>query len=296
MKVASRIVFSGIILIAVLLIGGGIFLWWDFLYRRASDLPTVPPGSTDIPQVSVMARNLNVPWALDFLPDISIIFTERTGTVRLIKPDGLLLAQPILTLSDVAAQGEGGLLGIALHPSFATNHYVYIYYTYSTSGTLQNHVVRYTWDSQKLVSPQIILDGIPGGSIHDGGRLKFGPDGYLYVTTGDAGNTSLSQNLGSLGGKILRIKDDGQIPAGNPFPDSPVYSYGHRNPEGLAWDSQGRMWATEHGSSAYDELNLIEPGKNYGWPLVRGDQTGSGMEIPELHSGTDTWAPSGMAF
>jgi len=296
MKVANRIVFSMIILIAVLLIGGGIFLWWDFLARRANDVPVAQPGATDIPQLSVMAKNLNIPWALDFLPDGSIIFTERTGTFRLIKPDGLLLAQPILTLSDVAAQGEGGLLGIALHPSFAINHYVFIYYTYSTSGTLQNHVVRYTWDGQTLVGPHIILDGIPGGGIHNGGRVKFGPDACLYVTTGETGNTSLSQNLASLGGKILRIKDDGAIPADNPFPGSPVYSYGHRNPEGLAWDSQGRLWATEHGSSAYDELNLIQPGRNYGWPLMRGDETVPGMETPVLNSGTDTWAPSGIAF
>ena len=147
-----------------------------------------------------------------------------------------------------------------------------------------------------LEEDKIILDNIPANTIHDGGRIKFGPDGYLYIGSGDAGNENAAQDIESLSGKILRVTDDGVIPEDNPFPGSPVYSYGHRNPEGLAWDDEGRLWATEHGSSATDELNMIESGKNYGWPVIRSDQTQEGMVTPVINSGGDTWAPSGAAF
>jgi glucose/arabinose dehydrogenase len=243
-----------------------------------------------------LAQDLEVPWALDFLPDGSIIFTERPGRIRLIDAAGRLVPEPLLSVEGTAASGEGGLLGIAVHPDFAAKPFVYVYHTYQGQGGLANRVVRFRLDGRTLSDRVVILDGIPGASIHDGGRLKFGPDGMLYVTTGDASNADLAQDGASLAGKILRLRDDGSVPPDNPFPGSPVYSYGHRNPQGLAWDSRGRLWEVEHGSSATDELNLIEPGKNYGWPVIRGDATAAGLQTPVIHSGSDTWAPSGLAF
>jgi glucose/arabinose dehydrogenase len=243
-----------------------------------------------------LAEGLNVPWALAFLPDGSAVFTERPGNIRFINPRGEVAADPLYTVEGVAAVGEGGLLGIAVHPDFTNNHFIYVYHTYEAGSALANRVVRYRLDGMTLVDRTVIMTGIPGASIHDGGRLKFGPDVMLYITTGDASMQDQAQDMTSLAGKILRVKDDGSVPADNPFPGSPVYSYGHRNPQGLAWDDQGRMWEVEHGSTATDELNLIQPGKNYGWPVIRGSQTATGMETPLLNSGSGTWAPSGLAF
>jgi len=157
-------------------------------------------------------------------------------------------------------------------------------------------VVRFRLDATTLTERTVILEGIPGASIHDGGRLKFGPDDMLYITTGDAAIADLAQDKDSLAGKILRLRDDGSIPSDNPFSNSPVFSYGHRNPQGIAWDERGRLWEVEHGQSATDELNLIEPGVNYGWPVIRGNAATPDMKTPVLHSGTNTWAPSGLAF
>jgi len=192
-------------------------------------------------------------------------------------------------------------LGIALDPNFEENHYIYLYYTYSEFIFTYNKVVRYTESDNKLYNEKILLDKIPGGAIHDGGRLKFGPDGKLYITTGEAGNPGLAQDLNSLGGKILRINSDGSIPDDNPF-QTPVYSYGHRNPQGLDWDPvTGKLVISEHGPSgergfAHDEVNVIEPGANYGWPKVIGDETKPELVSPLLHTGDDTWAPSGATF
>lgn len=243
-----------------------------------------------------IAKKLNIPWALDFLPDGSIIFTERPGRIRLIDVRDGLLTDPLLTIGEVASTGEAGLLGIAVHPDFSGNGFIYVYYTYRNARSLTNKVVRFRMQERELQDETLIIDNIPGASIHDGGRIKFGPDGLLYITTGDATNTSSARDKNSLAGKILRLKDDGTIPGNNPFPGSAVFSFGHRNPQGLAWDDKGRLWATEHGSSASDELNLIEPGKNYGWPDIRGDEKKQGIVSPVLHSGMDTWAPSGIAY
>ncbi|MBI4267061.1 MAG: PQQ-dependent sugar dehydrogenase [Chloroflexi bacterium] len=261
-----------------------------------SETPPPGPAFLDPPLVQTLAKNLEIPWALDFLPDNSIVFTERVGRVRFIDNQGRLLAEPLLTVADAAPRGEGGLLGIAVHPRFAENQSVYLYYTYSDGARgLANKVVRFKKQGSRLVDARIIIENIPGATIHDGGRIKFGPDGFLYITAGDAAVPGLAQDSDSLAGKILRLRDDGTIPADNPFPGTPVYSLGHRNPQGLAWDAQGRLWATEHGASATDELNLIEPGQNYGWPTVRGNETAPGLVSPVIHSGTVTWAPSGMA-
>lgn len=242
--------------------------------------------------LEVIAKNLSVPWDIAFLPSGDIFFTERSGNVRIINPDRKM-SPPIVALDDLVAQGEGGLLGIVSHPQWRSNGYIYLYYTYrNDGGNTLNRVVRYTFNGMVLENKKIVVDAIPGSSNHNGGRIKFGPDGFLYITTGDAQNPSLAQDTGSLAGKILRVTDEGKPAPDNPFANE-VYSYGHRNPQGLAWDKDGQLWATEHGSSNFDEVNRIEKGKNYGWPKVKGSETELGLEIPFLHSGTSTWAPSG---
>lgn len=244
-------------------------------------------------KVEIITTGLEVPWALAFLPDKSILVTERGGSVKQVKPNGDI---SLVTTIPVRQVGESGLHGIALHPNFEENKFVYLYYTYGQSQDVtQNKVVRMRLEKNKLIDETVIVDKIPGAIFHDGGRLKFGPDGFLYITTGDALNPSLAQNKSSLAGKILRVTDEGKLASANPFGDL-IYSFGHRNPQGITWDDQGRLWGVEHGQSATDELNLIEPGNNYGWPTIRGDQTQTGLITPILQSGNDTWAPAGAAF
>lgn len=270
---------------------------------------TIPVTTTsvEISTITMIAEHLDTPWAIAFLPpstknatESRMFVTERTGNVRFIE-NGVLAPLPVATLSSVKEIGEGGLLGIALHPKFSVNNFVYLYYTYSSSGSNTfNRVVRMTYVDKKLVDEKIIIDRIPGASNHNGGRITFGPDGYLYVTTGDAENPTQAQNTKLLGGKILRSTDEGKPVSDNPFGNL-VYSYGHRNPQGLAWDTQGNLWETEHGrsgiTSGFDEVNLIEKGKNYGWPTIQGDVTKTGMVTPKRHSGaTTTWAPAGAAM
>lgn len=191
-------------------------------------------------------------------------------------------------------------MGIALHPDFQSNNYIYLYYTYEAQGNnTLNRVVRMTYSDRALKDEKIIVDRIPGASNHNGGRIKFGPDNFLYITTGDAQEPSLAQDRNSLAGKILRVTDDGKPASGNPFSNL-MYSYGHRNTQGIAWDDNGSLWQTEHGRSAptgLDEVNLIEPGKNYGWPEIQGDEERSGMVTPIRNSGpSTTWAPGGNAI
>ncbi len=278
---------------------------------RATATPTpemtaLAPSSAKTPVLNteVLVKGLDTPWALDFAPDGRIFITERAGRIRVVK-DGQLQSEPWMTL-DVAEVGESGLMGLALDPQFAQNHFVYVAYTYrAANGQLQNRLVRLRDDpaTGKGVMDRVLLDGIAGSNNHDGGRVKFGPDGKLYLTMGDAQNTALAQDRSSPNGKILRLNPDGTIPNDNPFPNSPVYSYGHRNPQGLAWQpGAGRLYATEHGPSGVpaccrDEVNLIEPGQNYGWPVIMGNQTREGMVAPIQQSGdTVTWAPGGAAF
>lgn len=258
------------------------------------------PAGTDS-QTQVIATNLDTPWAVAVLPDGSLLVTERPGRVRFIDAEGKLSPTLAATLPGVKEIGEGGLLGIALDPTFSTNKTVYLYYTYAGAADSLNRVVKMTYDdaTHTLSGEQTILDAIPGNSNHNGGRIKFGPDKRLYIGTGDAQEPSLAQNTTSLGGKILRVTTEGKAAPGNPF-NSPIYSYGHRNVQGLAWASDGSLWATEHGrsgvQSGLDELNRIEAGKNYGWPDIEGNKTQSGMETPKQNSGSTTWAPSGAAF
>lgn len=241
----------------------------------------------------VVAENLDIPWELVFLPDGSMLVTERPGRLLRIRED-----RQVIPVAGVEHTGEGGLLGMALHPNFKTNHFLYLYLTTRDNGVLRNRVERYTFENDTISNKKTIIENIPGSAVHDGGRIAFGPDKKLYVTTGDAGNEQSAQDTKSLAGKILRLNDDGSIPSDNPFGNA-VYSYGHRNPQGIAWDSAGTLWATEHGRSGprsgFDEVNLIEPGRNYGWPIIQGDEVREGMESPIAHSGaSDTWAPSGV--
>jgi len=244
--------------------------------------------------VETVAEDLEVPWSIAFAPDGRIFVTERVGKLRVIE-DGELNPEPIKILD--AGRGEGGLLGIVLDPNFAQNHHLYLYYTYSEFLTTYNKVVRFTENDNKLSEERILIDKIPGAAYHDGGRIKFGPDDKLYITTGDAGNANLAQDLNSLAGKILRINRDGSVPDDNPFPNSPVFSYGHRNPQGLDWHPTNKILvSSEHGSSAHDEINIVKAGKNYGWPMIVGDEKGPEFENPILHTGDETWAPSGATF
>ncbi|WP_316504184.1 PQQ-dependent sugar dehydrogenase [Nitrosopumilus sp.] len=249
-------------------------------------------------KVDVVADNLRIPWSIDWAPDGTIFFTEREGNLRVIQ-DGKLQEKPLLSLG--VGGIEGGLLGVAVDPDYSENNYIYLYYTYNELITTSNKVVRYQIADEEVIEDKVLVDRIQGGPFHDGGRIQFGPDGKLYITTGDAGNPGLSQDLNSVAGKILRINSDGTIPEDNPWENSMVYSYGHRNPQGIDWDESGNLVATEHGPSglrgvAHDEINLVIPGTNYGWPDIIGDESEAGLQVPILHSGNDTWAPSGAEF
>jgi glucose/arabinose dehydrogenase len=246
-------------------------------------------------QIEIVAQNLKIPWEIVFLPDESLLITERPGNLVRIYPD----QQEAISIEGVRHVGEGGLLGLALDPDFEQNNWLYLYLTTEADAGLINRVERYDYDldNNQLTNRQEIISDIPGAQYHDGGRIAFGPDGKLYITTGDATEENLAQDVNSLAGKILRINPDGSVPEDNPF-DSPVYSYGHRNPQGLAWDGQERLWATEHGpsgaQSGFDEINLIKAGQNYGWPEIQGNQTQANMISPVIQSGAnDTWAPAG---
>jgi glucose/arabinose dehydrogenase len=251
----------------------------------------VPPGEVRLSVDGVVATGLRSPWGLAFLPDGSALITERdTARVLRVTPDGDV--SRVGTVDGVRHGGEGGLMGVAVGPDFASDRLVYLYYT----APDDNRVVRVRWpEGESFGRPRVLVDGIPRAGNHNGGRLAFGPDGMLYVATGDASVRATSQDAGSLGGKILRIRPDGSIPDDNPDPRSPVWSTGHRNVQGLAFDSRGRLWASEFGQNTWDELNLIRPGRNYGWPAVEGRGGGDRYVDPVAQWPTDDASPSGVA-
>ncbi|AWT52198.1 oxidoreductase [Mycolicibacterium smegmatis MKD8] len=233
-----------------------------------------------------IATDLDVPWGIAFLPDGSALIAERdSAAIKHLTAPGDV--EQIGAVPGVAPRGEGGLLGLA---TAGANVYAYL----TTGG--DNRVVQMRFADGALTNPTPILTGIPAGSRHDGGRIAFGPDGKLYVATGEIANPPLAQDRTSLAGKILRVNPDGSVPADNPFPGSPVWSYGHRNIQGLAWDAAGRLWATEYGADRVDELNLIRPGANYGWPDAEGRAGIEGMVDPVVEWGTGEASPSGLAF
>lgn len=251
-----------------------------------SPTPTVTPPPAGVTEVT---SNLEAPWSVAFLRETPLISERDSARVFELDPQGQ--ARLVATIDGVSPHGEGGLLGIAVHGR--------VLYTYFTSAN-DNRVVRFALlgepGSLSLGTPTVILSGIPRASNHNGGRIAFGPDGMLYVTTGDAATPSRSQDLNSLAGKILRMTPTGEVPADNPFKDSFVYSYGHRNPQGIAWDDNGTMYASEFGQNTWDELNVIQSGGNYGWPRVEGIAGVSGYIDPVQQWRPSDASPSGITI
>jgi len=240
-------------------------------------------------ELEVLVKNLDTPWAIDFFPNGKMIFTERPGRVSLLNLETKEIK--IVGEIDVSEKGESGLLGISVDPEFEENNFVYVYYTHENG----NRVSRFIFNEQeeKIKSEFILLDNIPNARFHDGGRIKFGPDDKLYITTGDATEPSSAQDISSLAGKILRMNKDGTIPQDNLF-ENYVYSYGHRNPQGLIWNENGELFASEHGPTRNDEINIIIKGENYGWPIECDVKS---EFINPIRCFSDfTLAPSGIAF
>lgn len=264
--------------------------------RSGATGPSETPG-TAIPDagaprvVDTIAEGLDTPWGLAFLPDGTAIVTERdSGRVLAIEDGAVREAGKIRQVS--TPTDEAGLLGVAVSPTFDQDRRLWFYVTTEQD----NRVVTTTYDDGRIGEVRPVLTGIPNGHIHDGGRLEFGPDGFLYVSTGETGEPSLAADRSSLAGKVLRITRDGDPAPGNPDPGSPVWSWGHRNIQGLAFDDSGALWASEFGANDYDELNLISPGMDYGWPAVEGIGKEEGLTDPQLVWSTDEASPSGLAF
>ena len=273
--------------------------------RGAGEIETSAQTQSSF-KVDTVVGGLQVPWAIVWAPDGRMIFTERAGRVRVFE-NGKLRPEPLFTVPDVEPSGESGLMSVVLHPQFASNHFLYLSYAYRGDGK-RVRVVRYREAPNGFVDRKVIIEDIPAAQFHAGCRLRFGPDGKLYITTGDATERDLAQRLDSLAGKILRVNDDGTVPADNPFVGQQnarpeVWSYGHRNPQGFDWQPvTSLLFETEHGPSGFDgpgggdEVNIVEKGKNYGWPLIHHRQTREGLESPLLEY-TPACAPaSGMFY
>jgi glucose/arabinose dehydrogenase len=259
--------------------------------RTASPATIEPsPGPSRPRVVGTVASGLSVPWGIAFLPDGTALVSER-DTTRVLAVDGSSVRE-VGRVEQAAPQGEAGLLGLAVSPSYAEDGLVYAY----VSTSSDNRVIRMEYDGRRLGPAENVLTGIPNAFNHDGGRLLFDADGTLFVSTGEAGDPPLAQDPASLGGKILRITPDGEPAPGNPRADSPVWTLGHRNVQGLALDDRDRLWATEFGQNTWDELNLIEEARNYGWPLVEGRGEQEEYRNPFVTWATVEASPSGLAF
>jgi glucose/arabinose dehydrogenase len=290
-----------IIILIFLFIGiSGYFLYLNYINQKSLPGSTVPINQIieikTEQDIAIFIENLDVPWEIAFIDAQTLLVTERKGNLLLFKNQKIIKSFPI---TETNQSGEGGLLGIAIHPKFKENNFIYLYVTTIQNNKRENRVLRYTLKDEVLKFDRNILTDIRANIFHNAGKISFGPDGYLYVTAGDALDEPAAQDRNQLAGKILRITDVGGIPEDNPF-DNPVYSLGHRNPQGLTWDQEGNLWSTEHGQSGavsgLDELNKIMKGMNYGWPDYRGFQNADGFVSPEIHSGKETWAPGDSEF
>ncbi|MFD9003915.1 PQQ-dependent sugar dehydrogenase [Streptomyces sp. NPDC059582] len=256
-----------------------------------------PPAKGSVKVLRTVTEDLKSPWGLAPLPGGGLLVSSRDeGTITLVDEETGKKTE-LGAVAGVSPAGEGGLLGIALSPDYASDHMIYAYF----SSASDNRIVRMLYDDKKpageqLGAPDTVFKGIPKGVIHNGGRIAFGPDGMLYAGTGESGDRGLSQDKKSLGGKILRLTPEGEPAPGNPFPDSPVYSYGHRNVQGLAWDSEQRLFASEFGQDTWDELNAIKPGDDYGWPDAEGKASDPKYHNPVTQWRTDDASPSGVAY
>src|SRR5256886_231619 len=273
--------------------------------RGAAEIETSQSSQSSF-KVETVIPNLEVVWSIVWTPDGRMLFTERPGRVRVFE-SGKLRPQPLFVVPDVEPRGESGLMGIALHPQFASNHLLYLAYAYNSNGQ-QVRVVRYRETPAGFVDRKVIVESIPAAQFHAGCRLRFGPDGKLYITTGDATDRQIAQQLNSLGGKTLRLNDDGTVPTDNPFVGQQnarpeIWTYGNRNSQGIDFQpGTNLLWETEHGPSGFDgpgggdEVNILERGKNYGWPVIHHRATQAGMESPLLEY-TPACAPgSGMFY
>jgi glucose/arabinose dehydrogenase len=263
----------------------------------ATPLAQLPPAKGSVKVTRTVTEDLKSPWGIAPLPEGGLLVGSRDDGSVLLVDAATGKKTAVGSVPGVDHQGEGGLLGLALSPSYASDHLLYAYFTTESD----NRIARMIYDPQRsagqqLGAPDTILRGIPKGNNHNGGRIAFGPDRMLYAGTGETGERGLAQDKKSLGGKILRMTPDGQPAYGNPEADSLVYSYGHRNVQGLAWDGENRLWASEFGQDTWDELNLIEPGKNYGWPVVEGKGNKPGYVDPVVQWKTSEASPSGIAF
>ena len=250
--------------------------------------------------VEEVATGLEIPWSITFTSDTRMLVTERPGRLRVID-SGQLLDEPLHTFSEVSTRGEEGLMSVVIDPNYDENHFLYVSVAYQNAEDMYVKIVRFVDAGTSLTDETVLLDKIPAARYHSGCRLAFGPDGKLYISTGDSFDRQLAQDLDSLAGKILRINADGSIPTDNPYPNSPVWSYGHRNPQGLAFDDDGQLFSTEHGPSIIDgpaggdEFNHIVKGANYGWPLVSHSKVLEGTEA-SLEVFTPAEAPASLLW
>lgn len=313
LSISLNIAFTLVVIGALifLFIGGYIPGFDDRSRIAVAELPKVSELSQNQDElefsVEIVAENLEIPWSLAHIDEDTKLVTERPGRIRLIENKNVS-EEPVYEIPNVVAEGESGLMSMALHPQFSENNFVYIYYSYSKdNGETALRVSRFVYDDERFVNEEIIVEDIPYGRFHAGGEIAFGPEGKLYITTGDVTDRALAQDVRSLAGKTLRVNDDGTIPNDNPFVDYPeirpeIFTVGHRNAQGIDWHPETeQQYQSEHGPSGFDggrdqdEINLIIRGRNYGWPIIRGEEEMEDLETP-IKQYTPAIAPSSILF